>query len=499
MSVIDRIIKEFSPERAVKRAAHKAQLRLISDHQRRYEGAAFGDRHSGWYGKTNESLNQMIHRDQKNLVLRSRNLAINNPYAKKAPKTIANNVIGSGIIPTPKGRSKSVVKQLKDLWKDWGESLVCDYDGRFNFYGLQKMAMRSVVIAGEILVIRKRVESSVNKFGLQILLLEGEYIDQTKHNYSGGFPTTGEYDYYGIRYNSKNKIVGYWIYDRSPLEGNLKSSLVDIKDIIHIFEVDRPQQNRGVPFPSATILKQRDLDDYEDAELLGKKAAACMPIFVTNKSEEGEGGVISNDDRVENLEPGTITYLKAGESVEMTQPPQNQGYSEYTKTQHRAIANGYGLTYEQYTGDLSNVNFSSGRMGWLEFQRQVDDWQNMLIIPQLCGPVYKWFLEAVETSTGINLGGVRVDWTAPRREMIDPVKETNALVKATQAGFTSWQEVVRQQGYNPDDVLKEITEDQNNFSSAGLMPNWTQFFAIMSKIQNATNKNKNAKDTQVPQ
>lgn len=479
MNIIDRAIALISPKTAMRRIASKARAKMIDLHTRRYEGAAYGHRHSGFYGKVDQSANQLIHQDMKKLVTRSRQLAINNPYAKRAPKVIANNVVGTGILPTPVG-DREEVNKINAAWKSWGESLACDFNGDFNFYGIQKLIMRTIVVSGEALVIRKRVKYETNPLGIQLLVLEGDFIDETKHNYTGVGPANGPYDYYGIRYNADNKKIGYWIYDRHPMEGYMQSSFVPIEDIIHVYEVERSGQNRGVPFSSSTILKQRDLDDYEDAEILGKKAASCMPIFVTNNDLEGSTN--SMEDKVEHLEPGTINYLKPGESVSFAQPPQNPGFTEFIRTQHRAIANGYGLTYEQLTGDLSNVNFSSARLGWIEFQRMVDDWQYLLIIPRFCEKAYQWFLDACKISLGLGYN-IQVNWTAPRREMIDPIKEINGMKNMVRAGFSSWQEVVKQQGYNPDDVLRELKEDQQRFKDAGLTPEWSTYFDTLSMIE----------------
>lgn len=491
MNIIEKTIALVSPKTAMRRVANRARAQMIDMHTRRYEGGAYGHRHSGFHVKVDQSPNELIHQDLKNLVTRSRYLSINNPYAKRAPKIIANNVVGTGILPTPVGE-KEDIDRINAAWRSWGETLECDFNGDFNFYGIQKLIMRTIVISGEALVIRKRVKADVSKLGIQLLVLEGDYIDQTKHNYWSGGYGKGNYDYYGIRYNEENKKIGYWIYDRHPLEGNIQSSFVPIEDIIHIFEVERSGQNRGVPFSSSTILKQRDLDDYEDAEILGKKAASCMPIFVTNNDLEGTSN--GYEDKVEHLEPGTINYLKPGESVSFAQPPQNPGFSEFIKTQHRAIANGYGVTYEQLTGDLSNVNFSSARLGWIEFQRMVDDWQYLLIIPKFCEKAYKWFLEACRIAIGTR-SDIQVNWTAPRREMIDPVKEINGMKNMVRAGFTSWQEVVKQQGYNPEDVLRELKEDQKKFTDAGLMPEWSQYFETTAMHEIEKTKTARARQT----
>jgi capsid protein len=74
-------------------------------------------------------------------------------------------------------------------------------------------------------------------------------------------------------------------------------------------------------------------------------------------------------------------------------PPTAPGAEDYRKSKHRNIATGYEVTYEMMSGDYSQVNFSSGRMGWIEHQRCIDHWQWMTLIPTFCKRAFGWFLE----------------------------------------------------------------------------------------------------------
>jgi len=163
-----------------------------------------------------------------------------------------------------------------------------------------------------------------------------------------------------------------------------------------------------------------------------------------------------------------IEHLPAGKTVTMANPPSVENYDEYGSAILRKIAVGYGVSYEVLTGDLSNVNFSSGRMGWIEFHRLISEWQNLMLIPMMLDTIWSWFLDAA-TIAGKAKPGVRCLWTPPRREMIDPVKETKALVEQIRAGLESWSNVVRMNGGNPDERLKEIVDDYKEFDKFTLM------------------------------
>ncbi len=123
------------------------------------------------------------------------------------------------------------------------------------------------------------------------------------------------------------------------------------------------------------------------------------------------------------------------------------------------------------TGDLGNVNFSSGRMGWIETNRQIKDWQYNMFIPQFCDPVWKWFIEGLKIRGVINKN-VGVEWTPQGREMLDPVKELNALVIELKSGLVSWTEACKRRGYNPETLLQQIIVDKEAFKTAGIDVEW---------------------------
>lgn len=497
-SFLDSVIGTFNPKAGFERTLNRARMLNMQTQVRKYEGAADGRRASSWIANTNPSVNQLVTKDLSKLVLRSRELNINNAYGKKAPYVIANNVIGTGIVATPyvadiieKGSFKKVPnknkieKAISQAYKDWAENLSCDYNGDFNFYGLQHLVWRTVVVSGEALIIRKRVTQDVNKYGFQLLVLEGDYIDTTKDTQSD---KDGGYTFKGVKYDKNYKRTGYWLFDRHPSEANPKSTFVKIEDVIHVYDVERAGQNRGVPAAAPTMLTQKDLGDYMDAELLAKKGAACFSAIV-QKTEDLEGGSAAMDN-LENLEPGTVQYLNPGETIHFPTLPQNPGLSEFVKVQHRGIAAGYLMPYENLTGDLSNVTFISGRLGQLDFKKQIEYWTYTVFVPRFCDKVFIWFTEGAKIVFSIeNTIEIKAKWTAPRRELMDPTKEIAAMKDEVRSGFSSWQEKVRENGYDPEQVLQELAEDQKRFVDLGLMPDWTQFFELTAKMQmNASKK-----------
>jgi capsid protein len=172
---------------------------------------------------------------------------------------------------------------------------------------------------------------------------------------------------------------------------------------------------------------------------------------------------------LEKVEPGIIEHLPAGKQVTFANPPDaGANYDGYTKTVLRGVASGYGMDYVTLTGDLSAVNFSSGRMGWLKFHRNITSWQWNMLIPQMCNKSWAWFIEIANVMGIVKQISIPVSWTPPRREMIDPVKEVKGIEDSIRAGLQSLPDAIRQMGDDPDETMAELVETAKQLDENGL-------------------------------
>jgi lambda family phage portal protein len=464
-NIVDRIIESVAPGIGRRRLEDRVKIDLIehTTGMRRYEGAAKGRNASDWLGVSSSS-NIEIQRDMVTLRNRSRELGRNNPYIKNWLRIMPNNIVGVGIIPTPVILSRGGnAAKMKEIWKIWAEDVRCDYDQRFDFYGLQHQILKTVFQSGECIIVRRRAKSTY-AIPVRLQVLEADYIDNSKFSLSNEY---GGLTWYGIEFNGDGDRVGYWLWDRHPGEFASMSHRVDAKDIIHVFNPERPGQVRGVPDNHAALIGIKDLNDYEYSERLRAKVASCLVGAITQDDADADNKLASS---FETLEPGTFHRLRKGEGITFNSVPTSNGYSEYVNKNLHSIAAGIGCTFEAVTGDFSNVNFSSGRMGWLEFQRSVDFWQNNIMIPA-CNGLFAWFVEAAQVAGFINIAQqVKASWTPPRREMIDPVKEMKSLTDEVRSKLKTWHEAVRERGYNPEEVLKELEMEYEMFKKTELKP-----------------------------
>lgn len=449
----EKIIALVAPRAAVRRAQARIALDLIS--KRSYEGASKSRRTENW--KTNSS-SQNSENDRALPLLRdrARDLVRNEPFAANALEAIVAETIGYGIKSEIKNPSNRGLDEIRAAYREWAGTTQCDFDGRLNYYGIQELVMRTVVESGECLVIRRKVPSKEGFIPVKIQILEPDYLDTSK---------VEDGTVQGIKFNSDKKRVGYWIYKEHPGDTNFsfgffknprfESELIPAEDVLHVFRTKRAGQIRAATWLAAVIIRLRDLDEYMDASLIKQKVAAAFAAFIHDiemGDQSGDKATISD-----KLTPGIIEVLPPGKSVSFANPPTVAEFDPFTRSILRSIAVGMGISYEALSGDYSNVNFSSGRMGRLQFLRNVHSWRWNMFVPQFCDPVGQWFFEAA-AMRGLKPANAYFTHTPPATEMINPTEEIKATKDAIRSGLKSLPEAQREQGYDPDDLLKEIQE-----------------------------------------
>ncbi len=456
---IDKVVNYVSPVAGAKRSrARLLKNQIDSIAKRKYEGAATGRRTDGWISSSTSANLETLGSLTK-LRDRSRDLVRNNSYASNAIDVIASNTIGTGIVAQIRDFSKSEkkIQTANTLWKAWAESQACDFDEKHEFGGLQNLCTRGKAEGGEMLIRRRIVKpTDQNPLPLQLQVLEPDFIDSSKNEDLNG----GGRIIQGIEFNSIGKKVAYWLFTSHPGDGNSfpKSQRVQASEIIHDFRKLRSGQVRGVPYGASSFIKLRDFDEYEDAQLVRQKIAACFTAFIHDIAEPMGDDDEGDEFDLDKVEPGLIAKLGPGKDVKFGSPPSVQGYLEYVTPTLRSISVGFGVPYELLTGDFSNVNFSSGRMGWLQFHRLIQQWIWIDTVPTVCKRTYQWFTEAA-LLIGQDLSGTYSEWTPPRREMIDPVSETSSQRDAVRSGLITLSETIKQNGYDPEEHFKQIAED----------------------------------------
>jgi len=438
--------------------------------KRSYEAASKKKRLKRWLAPSS-SQNSETAISLDILRNRSRDLIRNNPLAFKGVNVITSNVVGHGIKTKFLGAGS---ERIQEVWDKWSTSSACDFNDMFSFGGMQGVVMKAIVESGEVLI-RKRIDSSA-EFPLQYQILESDFL-------ASGINTTNENPtVQGVELDPNGRVVAYHLYESHPGDAlsshqftNVNALAVnrfDKSEMHHVFRVDRPGQLRGVPWIAPIIVRLKDVDEFIDATIMKQKVAACFAGFVTDMSADlvdPEAMRADNSQVSEAIEPGVIEELPIGKDIKFPNPPSVEHFKEFQSILGHNIASGLGISYEALTGDLSEVNFSSARMGWIEMGRNIDQWRNCILQGMFIDKVAKDFLEVFQMTTGLNTSSITWTNTPPRREMIDPVKETNAIIKMVRGGMISLSEAISASGKDPQKVFEQIREDNELLDSLGIV------------------------------
>lgn len=436
-----------------------------------YQGGAQGRRFAS-LAAPRLGVNAALLGELDTLVARTRALLRSNAFLAKAVRSRTANTVGTGIMPRSRIPDKGLRTEVMALWDDWAGSVDADADGRTTFYGLQAIAFRGTMVDGEALIrFRPRYLSDGLAVPLQLQLLEADHLPATYEQRLAG----GGLIRAGIEFDPIGRRAAYWLYSQHPndgFSGDLRSATPvrrPASELLHVFETLRAGQLRGEPGLARALLRAVDKDSYDDAVLQLMAVGSLIALFVTSPNG-GKGLLGEADDETEPvLEPGTISRLGPGEEIKQSNPPSlSYGYKDFQHQIMLELAAACGVTFEQLSGDLSNVNYSSIRAGLVEFRREAEQLIHGTLVPQLCTPVWQRFLD-----TAVAYGMLRIpDYAARRREYqrvdwipqgwawVDPQKELEAAKTAVRCGFTSRSAVIQGQGNDPETVDAEIAADQ---------------------------------------
>jgi lambda family phage portal protein len=446
----------------------KLHLRAAWNAFRGY-AAAQENRASTW-SPSGGSANGEVGMAAASVARRARDAVRNDPYAARIVDLWTGNAVGAGIT------TRWPETAHRNAWQAWAESTACDAEGELDLYGLQALAMRAVVESGECFIRLLSVPTSPrNPIGLSLQVLESDHLDTARNGVVNGVPTIQ-----GIALGNFGEPIGYWLFPTHPgawmLPGaRLASNFIPARDVLHIFRKRRPGQLRDVSWLAPVLLRLRDLSDYEAALLMKAKIEACLAAVVTDESEETlttPSSSLLRDSQgraVESFEPGMILYRRGHGEVNVVNPSGGGSHTAFARRSLEAAAVGAGLTYDQVSGDLTQANYSSLRAGKIEFRRLCEQVQYGMLIPMLVRPIAERFhAQGALLGLWVDAMPKGVAHVPPAHEMIDPLKDTTALIAQVRAGFVPQPEAAGAFGYDFRSAVEMIREANAALDAAGI-------------------------------
>lgn len=436
-----------------------------------FDGAAGGRRLNG-AGEIPLPLPAQIAAN-KPLGRRARYLASNNGHAAAGVEAWVSALVGSGFKAQSQHPSRETRRALNAAFTRWCRC--CDADGLTNLDGLLALIARRIVVDGEIFIVFTHREDGE----LRLRLVDAEQVDGAYHTEL----TSGWRIVAGIEFDGSGRRTAVHMWKQRPglpVAISLELIRVPVEDVCHAFKVESPGQVRGVSWFASVLLRLFDLDSSRDAQLMRQKVAALLAGFITDPNGEA-AGFSGRDDGAGTLEgglePGTLKVLAPGQDIRFSDPA-NIGAEaiEFLKVTAHEIAAGLGVPYEQMTGDLSGVNYSSIRAGLVEFRRRAEAIQFNTLVPQILDPVWRRFVTTEILSGRLAAPGFEADpepyfavnWLPPKTDWVDPLKDAQAEILGIGAGLMSRRQAVAARGYDLEALDAEIAADKAGAKALGL-------------------------------
>lgn len=402
-----------------------------------------------WEGATTLHAPQQATLAARSLTkARASGLYINTPQGNRIVEAWTASLVGKGWQARPQHPDPSERREMAD-----------DFEGMI--HPVMPTMVRALVRDGEAFV-----HLRVTALGdLRPKLIPADQIDPALTRDLGD----GRRIVAGIEFSADDEVLAYHMLREAP--GQPFASYGDAirvpaTDMLHIFDRLFPGQVRGLSWLAPVMLKLRDRDEASDAMLMQLKVASLMTGFVQDVDGGTAGfGEGAAPDMNVALEPGAMRLLPPGSTVTFSNPGQGLTQAvDFIRSQDREIATGVGLTFEMMTGDLGQANYSSARVGLLDFRRRAEMLQLTLIEGQFLRPLWNRWIAVQELAGVIPTAEMDayldVRFVAPGWAWVDPRNEVEADVAAIGAGLKSREEVVAGRGRDIDELDEEIARDR---------------------------------------
>ena len=518
MNIFDKIVEAVSPQAALKRESARWKLGAIkSIRNSGYdESGASRSKNSfrGWLASS-KTPQEDIDKNIPLLRQRSRSLYMSAPLAVSAIKTNRTNVVGVGL------KLKSTIdadflgmtpeaavewqRNAEREFELWAKSKFCDSTRVNNFYEIQQTACIAWLMNGDACILVEYEKPTRNfPYGLRVHLIESDRVSTPNSTGNNVYlyatnRDNGNRIFNGVEVDKNNRVIAYHIcntYPNSNLYARKEWKRVQafgektgIPNVLMIYETERPEQYRGVPYLAPVIESLKQLTRYSEAEMMAAVINGFFTVFVTSEkgtAEFGFSGVVDDDERVSDddsnyeLGPGMVNMLAPGEKIDIADAKRpSTNFDAFVTSLAKYVGAALEIPVELLIKSF-NASYSASRAALLEAWkafRMKRDW----LASDLCQPIYEIFLNEAIATGRLKAPGFFLDpvirmaycgaqWNGPAQGMVDPGKEVDAAEKRIAIGLSTRQkETIEMSGGDFDSNIAQLARENKLMKAAGLL------------------------------
>jgi lambda family phage portal protein len=428
------------------------------------------------------------------LRARSRDLVRNNPLAAGAINTNVTNIVGDGlkmrsrvdreVLGFTDEQADALDNQIEREWKLFADSKDCSVSRNLNFDGVLNLTFRSMLENGDVFTLFPRISRKNQPYSLRLQTIEGDRVSNP------GYIPNSDNMRGGVQISDQGAPEGYYIEKTHP--GSVYATRdrnnwnfipaygrnTGLPNIIHLFDVRRPGQTRGVPYLAPVIESLKMLGRYTEAEIMAAVISGMFTVFIKSESDDfldafsptSETGSTASDEDYK-MGPGAMIGLAPDESIDTANPGRpNTSFDPFVQAILRQIGVALEIPFELLIKHFT-ASYSAARAAMLEAWKMFRTRRKWLV-DNFCNPVYEiWFYEAVSkgrikapgffTDPIIRRAYLSNEWIGSAPGQIDPLKEVNAAEKRLNLKLTSrTYEAAQLNGSDWEKVFHQVEKEE---------------------------------------
>jgi lambda family phage portal protein len=363
------------------------------------------------------------------------------------------------------------------LWDDWIHTP--EVTQQLDYYSLQRLIARSWYRDGDVFwqqligPVPGLDHGTVLPYSLEAL--EADFVPLELNDLSRSIVQ-------GVELNTWGRPRAYWVYKDHPGDNmrlNIDVKRVSADRLYQLKMTKRLHQVRGISVFASALARMDDIKEIDESERVAARVAAAMAGYIKKgtpdlyqPSTDASGNIVQ---RSMEFVPGMIMDdLLPGEDIGTINPNRpNNALIPFRDSQLRSAASGMMTGYSSLSKNYSGT-YSAQRQ---ELVEQFVSYRTLTgtFCFRFCQRVWDGFIDtvratgAIKIPTDIDVATLfNASHTPPPMPWIDPVKEAQANEIAEDRMWKSRPQSIRERGGNPDQVNREILQDQQERERLGL-------------------------------
>jgi lambda family phage portal protein len=513
--IIDRAIEAVAPEMGMRRARARTFLKILNSGYSHSGASRSKKSMMGWVWRGG-SPDDDVGANLPVLQQRSRDLYMGAPLATSAIRTIRTDTIGAGLRlkSTPDadilGISQEAAlakgREMQHRFKLWGATEHCDACGQWDFEMLQNVAMLSWLMSGDVFAVLPLRPDPRYEHDLRVMLVEADrcsnpgVISPLSPMLQILKLPNGGYISQGVEVTAVGETAAYHIARWHPLAQYLiphgfaqwdrvavRGTATGRRNILHVWEGERPGQKRGTPLLSPVIEEIKQLGRYGQAELDAAVVNAFFGAVVTTETPQNPLGesipeelrVRSDDPSSLEMGPASVVGLPEGYKIDFadTKRP-NVNFDGFTQAMAMQIGAALEVPSEILLKSFKS-SYSASRAALLEAWKMFR-MRRHWFASSFCQPIFEEVIIEDALNGRISLPGffddpmvrlawLRSEWHGPAQGMVNPVQEAQAGVIRVKEGFsTRAREAAEMTGTDFESNVAQLAIEAQGMSASGL-------------------------------